>query len=204
MDEISGNYSKDDQSASLMPFKTVLSLFGIAFIINGLANGAFSAIMRPYVMFNLQASTTEFGLVNSLGFGLVTAIVQIPGGKLADKFGRKPLVLSSSLAIPFFLALAFTRNIWQFVLIAGIICTVGNISAPAIDAWLMDSVPKSKRASVSGVINTINGVGMVVGPIIGSYLWNSMGAIVSFAATGLVFSFQLPAYLKIKETHVKG
>lgn len=197
------NCSEDDESASLMPLKTVLSLFGIAFIINGLANGAFSAIMYPYVMFNLQASTTEFGLVISLGLSLATAIVQIPGGRLADKFGRKPLVLSFSLAIPFIAALAFTTNIWQFILLSGVFVAVGNISSPAVSAWLMDSVPRPKRASVSGITSTVNGVGRAVGPMVGSYLWSSMGAITSFAVTSLIFSLQLPAYLKMKETHVK-
>ncbi len=199
-----GSCSEDDESTSLMPLKTVLLLFGIANIINGLANGVFSAVMYPYVMFNLQASTTEFGLVSSLGFGLVTAIVQIPGGKLSDKYGRKPLVLSFLLAIPFIVALAFTTEIWQFILLLGAICAVGNIGSPAISAWLMDFVPKAKRASVSGVTTSVNGVGMTVGPMVGSYLWSSMGAIISFAVTGLIFSFQLLPYLKMKETHVKG
>lgn len=194
---------EDYEVDSVMPLKTVLQLFGIAFVINGVANGAFSAIMSPYVMYNLQASTTEFGLVSSLGFGLVAAIVQIPGGKLADKYGRKPLVLSSSIALPFIPALALTTNIWQFVLLLGVICAIGNISTPAVNAWLMDSLPKSKRASVYGVINTISGAGSIVGPLIGSYLWNSMGAIVSFAVTDLIFSLQLFAYLKMKETHLK-
>ncbi len=195
------NCSEDEQAASLMPLKTVLLLFGTANILNGLANGVFSAIMYPYLMFNLQASATEFGLASSLGFGLVTAIVQIPGGKMADKYGRKPLVLSSSLAIPSIVALAFTTRIWQFILLLGVICAIGNISSPAISAWLMDFVPKAKRASVSGITASVNGVGMAIGPMAGSCLWSSMGAMISFAVTGFSFSLQLLPYLKMKETH---
>jgi len=196
--------SENGESPLLMPLRITLFLFGLSFTINGLANGFLIAIINSYVIFNLQASTAEFGLVSSLASGLVQAIAQIPGGKLADKFGRKPLVLSSGLSIPLIPALALTRSIWGFIAVLGLICFIGNISSPAVSAWLMESVPSSRRASASGVTRMTNGVGMMMGPILGSYSWSSVGPIMSFAIAGLIFSVQLLPYLRIKETYAEN
>ena len=197
------NCTEDNDSLPPMPLRTVLTLFTMSYLISGLANGFVNALINSYVIFDLGASTAEFGLVSSLGFGLVTALAQIPGGKLADKFGRKPLVLSSGLIIPLIPVLAFTSNIWQFILVLAFICLIGNISSPAVNAWLMESVPSSRRASASGLTRMANGVGMAVGPILGSYSWSSIGSAASFSITGLIFSIQLIPYLKISETHAK-
>lgn len=70
------------------------------------------------------------------------------------------------------------------------------------DAWLMESVPSSRRASTSGITRMANGIGMTVGPILGSYSWSSLGAVTSFATAGLIFGIQFIPYLKVKETHV--
>jgi MFS family permease len=65
---------------------------------------------------------------------LVTGLVQIPGGKLADRFGRKPLVLFGFLGVPLVALLGFSSSLMDFSLILGGISAVGNISSPAISA----------------------------------------------------------------------
>lgn len=123
-------------------YRRVLSLFCGMNILTGLGNGILITIFYAYLMYKLGISIFEMGLAFSIGWGISTAIVQIPGGKIADKFGRKPLILVSSITTaPLIIFLALTGNLIQFVILLALICIVGNLSAPAYSAWLMDYMP---------------------------------------------------------------
>lgn len=67
----------------------------------------------------------------------------------------------------------------------------------------MDLVPEGKRASVSGLTRTLNGIGLSIGPAAGSYAWNSAqpNTALPFSISALVFASGLPFYLMLKETN---
>jgi len=181
--------------------KRVVILFGLTRLLNGLANGFISPLLNGFLMFRLKADLTEFGLVFSIAAGVVTGLVQVPGGKLADKFGRKPLVLFGFLAVPLIFIASFSRSLLEFMLLIGAVCAVGNISGPAVSAWLMDLVPEHKRASVSGITQTLNGAGLSVGPAFGSFVWNYTMPDVNtpFGVVAIMFALPLPFYLMVAE-----
>lgn len=181
--------------------RRVILIFGATNLLNGLLNGFINPVLKGMLLFKLAAAPSVYGLVLSLSSSLVTGIVQLPGGKLADKFGRKPLVLIGFLGVPLVLLLGFSRSLLDFSLILGGISAVGNISGPAISAWLMDLVPDQRRARVSGITQTLNGVGLTVGPNGGSYVWNSTkpDAVVPCGIAALLYLASLPFYLTLKE-----
>lgn len=184
-----------------MPVGTVMILFGMTRLLNGLLNGFLSPLLNGFLILRLNTQPTEFGLVSSIASGVVTALVQIPGGKLTDKFGRKPLVLFGFLAAPVVFLLAYSQTVLDFMLLLAAISAIGNTSSPASAAWLMDLVPKHRRASVSGVTQTLNGIGLSVGPFIGSFVWNSTIPVVDipFGLAAIIFAMGVPFYLVIKE-----
>lgn len=190
-------------SRPVMPYGRVVLFFSLANLLNGLLNGFIRPLFNGLLQFKLKVDPTVYGLVFSVAFGVVTAVVQIPGGKLADRFGRKPLALLSFLSVPLFIVLGFSQSVLEFGLIMGGICAVANISSPAISAWLMDLVPEGKRASVSGLTRTLNGIGLSIGPAAGSYAWNSAqpNTALPFSISALVFASGLPFYLMLKETN---
>jgi MFS family permease len=153
------------------------------------------------LLFKLQAAPAEYGIVLSLSSSLVTGLVQLPGGRLADKFGRKPLALLGFLGVPLVALLGFSGSLLDFALIMAGISAIGNISGPAISAWLMDLVPERRRARVSGITQAFSGVGLTAGPTSGSYVWNSTkpDATVSCGVAALIFAAGLPFYLMLKE-----
>lgn len=186
---------------AVMPFASVLLIFGVIGFFNGLLNGMMAPLIRIYTVFKLGVSPTELGLVFSLGSGLVTTLVQIPGGRLTDKVGRKPLMLFSLLGVPFVIAMAFTSSVIQFILASAGLVAFGNLSAPAYSAWLMDLVSSAKRARTSGIINTITGTGMFIGPQLSNWIYETQGNIVlPFIATALPWILQTPLILKLRET----
>lgn len=181
--------------------RRVILIFSITNLLNGLLNGFINPVLNGILLFKFQAAPAEYGLVLSLSSSLIIGLVQLPGGRLSDKFGRKPLVLFGFLGVPLVLLLGFSRSLLDFGLIMGGISAVGNISGPAISAWLMDLVPGEKRASVSGITQALSGVGLTGGPSVGSYVWNATkpDAASSCAIAALIFVAALPFYLMLKE-----
>jgi MFS family permease len=181
--------------------RRIILIFSVTNVLNGLLNGFVNPVLNGMLLFKLEAAPAMYGLVLSLSSSLVTGLVQLPGGKLADRFGRKPLVLFGFLGVPLILLLGFSRSLLDFSLIMGGISAVGNISSPAISAWLMDLIPEQRRASVSGITQTLNGIGLTAGPNIGSYVWNvtKPDAVIPCAISAVIFVASLPFYLMLKE-----
>ncbi|MHA1506733.1 MAG: MFS transporter [Candidatus Asgardarchaeia archaeon] len=194
--------NSDSEHSEFVQFNRILIMFSIAFAISGFANGAIVPLFNSYVIYNLRASPAEFGMISSLGLGVATALVQIPGGKLADKYGRKLLTILPSLVAFTIPLLALTTNVWHFIVILGIIVAIGNIGNPAISAWMMSSVPDSKRSSISGITSMARGIGAIIGPVFGSYLWNITGVMTSFIIVSVFFLLPSLAYIKIEERKV--
>ena len=192
---------KKTSTGASLGLKRVIIIFSVTNILNGLLNGFITPVLNGMLLFKLAAAPAEYGLVVSLSSSLVTGLVQVPGGRLADRFGRKPLVLFGFLGVPLAALLGFSNSLLDFSLIMGGISAVGNISSPAISAWLMDLVPEHRRASVSGITQTLNGVGLTVGPSMGSYVWNATqpDAVIPCGIAAVIFAAAFPFYLMLKE-----
>lgn len=190
-----------DDEKTMMPFRKVMWIFGGIGLLSGLASGLLVPLNRLYPIDELHVNATELGLIFSLGTALVTTIVQIPGGRMTDRFGRKSLMLFSTLGAPFVVALAYTSSLLEFILASAGLVAFGNIAAPAYSAWQMELVACSKRAIASGLINAITGIGMFFGPFISIWLYQSQPTVaVAFVVASIPWFLQVPFILKLKET----
>ena len=65
----------------------------------------------------------------------------------------------------------------------------------------MGLVPEHRRASVSGITQTLNRVGLTVGPCMGSYVWNATlrDAVIPCGIAAVIFAAAFPFYLMLKE-----
>ena len=163
-----------DPETGLSAYKKVLMLFCGIEALNGLGNGILATLFVVYPMYVLGISVLEMGMTFSIGWGIATALSQIPGGKLADKFGEKPLILACLIAsAPLLILLSLTRSLIQFILVLGLTCIVGNLSTPAYSSWLAASMPSTKRGTGFGWTSAAFGAGLIIGPVIGSLAWNT-------------------------------
>jgi len=152
-------------------------------------------------MYVLGVSVFEMGISFSIGWGIATAIAQLPGGKLADRFGRKPIVLICAVAAALLVPLLpQTRSLTQFICILGVICFIGNLSNPAYSAWLMDHTPTKRKAGGFGLTGAASGVGTIIGPTIGGILWATFipSATIPFVTVATIFLLRIPIILAIK------
>ncbi|HVP15981.1 MAG TPA: MFS transporter [candidate division Zixibacteria bacterium] len=197
----------DSQTAEKapMPLARVLWLFGAIALLTGLANGLGGPLIRDFPIYKLTVDATQLGLIFSLGSGLATALVQVPGGFLTDRFGRKPLMLASLLGAPFVVALAFTGSLFQFILVSVGLFAFGNLGSPAYQAWLMELVHYGRRARVWGLITAVMGVGSFFGPFISTWLWQTQAWVaVPFIVAAAPWVLQVPPILKLVETKTRG
>ena len=144
-------------------------------------------------------------IVGVIGFAAYAtlALVQIPGGYLADKHGRRKLTVTMTFAtsITYFL-FAIAPN-WQFFLIATVLQNLFMIYQPALQALVADSTPPEKRGMVFSIINLLHYIS-IPSPIIAGVLAVELGLIPGMQIAYLIVSvaFIVAAILRtrFKET----
>lgn len=192
---------KEDDASPAASYGKVLALFCGVEALNGLGNGVLVTLFVVYPLYALNASVLEMGAVFSMSWGIATAISQIPGGKLADKFGEKPLILASIAgSAPLLILLSFTQTLPQYLILLGLACIIGNLSIPAYSSWLATSIPPTRRGTGFGATSAAFGSGLIIGPIIGSILWNLFqpNAVIAFTSAAAIFLPAIPLINLIK------
>ncbi|RKQ40843.1 multidrug efflux MFS transporter [Enterobacter sp. R1(2018)] len=146
-----------------------------------------------------QALSMWSGLTFSVTF-LVSAIVSPMWGSLADRKGRKLMLLRASLGMAVAILLqAFATSVWQlFILRAVMGLTSGYI--PNAMALVASQVPRERSGWALSTLSTAQISGVIVGPLMGGYMADHLGLRMVFFVTAalLMVSFTVTLLL-IKE-----
>lgn len=123
-------------------------------------------------------------------------------GGLADRFGRRRLVLISLAAyVLAFTGYLFASSVLAFVLLRALagVFTAGLV--PAVTGIVADLAPADHRAKWIGIVNGGAAVGWIAGPILGGVLYDRWGyntaLVVSISLAIVTF---LMAFLTVPET----
>lgn len=150
-----------------------------------------------------QSLSIWSGLVFS-GTFLVSALVSPLWGSLADRKGRKLMLLRASLGMAIVIVLqGMVTHVYQlFALRALMGLTSGYI--PNAMALVASQVPRDKSGWALGTLSTGPVSGVIVGPLMGGLMADHLGLrVVFFVTAGLMFvSFLITLFL-IKERHIE-
>ena len=134
----------------------------------------------------------------------VAAVIAAPFmGTLADRFGRRPLILGSFAVF----AAAFTgyylaANSVVFIAVRGLAGALTVGLGPATIGLVADIAPHDERARWIGVIGGGTSAGFIIGPVVGGLLYDTWGYGPPFAASiGIALLTLAVAFLAIPETH---
>lgn len=139
----------------------------------------------------------------------VTMAIMAPvWGKLADKYGRKLMILRAMFfAILVIAGMGFVTNVWQLVILRG--CQglfTGTITAAT--AFVAATTPKERLSYALGVISSSTFIGYTIGPVLGGYFADNFGFRFSFFSGSIVMliGFLLVLFFVVeeKEVVVKG
>ncbi|MDU3888071.1 MAG: MFS transporter, partial [Serratia liquefaciens] len=146
-----------------------------------LTGAAFSLIMPflPLYVETLGVTGHEAlnmwsGLVFSITF-LFSAIASPFWGGLADRRGRKLMLLRSALGMSIvMLLMGMAQNIWQFLALRAVLGLLGGF-IPNANALIATQVPRNRSGWALGTLSTGGVSGALIGPLIGGLLADQYG-----------------------------
>lgn len=143
-----------------------------------------------------EALSMWSGLTFSVTF-LVSAIVSPMWGSLADRKGRKLMLLRASLGMAIAILLqAFATNVWQLFFLRAVMgLTSGYI--PNAMALVASQVPRERSGWALSTLSTAQISGVIGGPLLGGFLADHVGlrAVFIITAVLLVVSFLVTLFL---------
>nr|WP_243735330.1 MFS transporter [Paenibacillus turpanensis] len=167
-------------------------------ILQTLAASMLVPILPSFASENLHLTNSQYSFFLLFG-GAFAAIGLVPMGKLSDAWGKKWfLVIGFSMFAFGLYSLTVTESIVILFIWAVIIGVSYAAVLPAWNALLAAYVPPAQQGVGWGIFSTIEGIGVMLGPIIGGYLADSLSmqstvmiSAAIFAAIG-VFYFAYP------------
>ena len=145
-----------------------------AYLIFGVTSALAGSIVGPYfAAFYLKILNLDQLQIGSLAtISLIpNMICQLPGGKIADRIGRKPLALLSLLSSPIVvLAITQATNFNQLVIIQLISGAITGLSTGALYTLPTELVAEEYRATALGVFNTTSQLAGAIGPSLGGLI----------------------------------
>jgi MFS transporter, DHA1 family, multidrug resistance protein len=139
----------------------------------------------------LGASTMAYALAGTLAAPFM--------GALADRFGRRRVVLGSLAAyVLAFTSYLFASSVLAFVVLRGLAGALTAGLIPAVTGLAADLAPADRRAKWIGIVNGGASVGWIAGPVLGGWLYDRWGyetaLLVSIVLAVVTF---LTAYLTV-------
>lgn len=107
---------------------------------------------------------------------LVAAFFSPIWGRVADRRGRKLMVLRSCFAITVFIGLmSLVQNVWQLVALRTLMGVFAGFNAATI-ALVASQVPMSRLGYALGWLSTGQLVGTLIGPLLGGFVADTTGS----------------------------
>ena len=153
-----------------------------------------------YITEHFGVGMTQVGFLFSL-FAVGNIIGGMIGGALADRYGRRLMVLIGLVASGIGnVLLGFVNDLNLFFVISAILGLVSNFGRPARQAMVVDILPKEKQAEGFGILRIAFNISATIGPILGGFLATQsyMSLFITDAASSIITA--IIVYLVIPET----
>jgi MFS family permease len=161
----------DDVKLEGQVLRSVRVLY-ITHLTNGFAVGFIAPVAVLFFGAMFGASSFQIGTIISIS-GFIGIIFNFVAGRLADRWGRKPVIaigsVSSRLAS---LGLPFTANLWQATGVMSFRSLGINVAMPASRALIADLVPSKIRGKLFGRFTAFFDAGMIIGALLGPWLFD--------------------------------
>ncbi|GMA59771.1 MFS transporter [Alicyclobacillus fastidiosus] len=120
--------------------------------------------------------------------GAAAVLLQVPMGRLVDRFGYRLYLVSgfllAAISLPIIGGLHQVRYVFLAVILFG---AAYALILPSWNAVVAQCISPDKRAVMFGVFMTVEGLGMAVGPVFGTEMWNAFGPSAPFDVAAVIF-----------------
>jgi multidrug resistance protein len=153
---------------SFVKARHILLVLFVTIFIDLLGFGIIIPILPTYAR-TLQASSLEIGLL-AASYSLMNFIFAPFWGSLSDRFGRKPIILISVVITGLaYIVFAYADALWLLFL-SRIVAGIGSANISAAQAYIADVTAPQDRAKNFGIIGAAFGLGLILGPPLGSFV----------------------------------
>ena len=122
-------------------------------------------------------------------------------GNLSDRFGRRPVLILSLVALSFDYAVTGLAPTIAWLFVGRFLSGVAGGAYPTVNAYIADVSPPEKRAANFGLTGAAFGIGFVLGPAIGGVIGDHWGARAPFfVAAAIALANALFGLLVLKES----
>lgn len=157
-----------------------------AMFVQTFALGILTPILTLYAKEVLKLTSFQYSMFLIAG-GAVTVIFLVPMGKLVDRLGIRPFLIAGfTLSAAALLLFTFAKSMLLLYVLVTILGVGYAFIIPSWNALIASAIPPEKRGAVWGFFLTIEGLGMIVGPIVSGKLWDVYGYHAPFIMSGLV------------------
>lgn len=170
---------------------------------------AFAWPLFPYVTVDIvKANLWQIALISTVS-GLVASLTQPKFGSIADRIGRKPLLVASYASFLLFpLLYAFANHWLQLLATNAILAFSMSASMVTTTAYILDSAPIGERATYTGAYNLIFGFTSFLGSFTGGIFTDYLSAsnetqqviFIGLICSALLRLITSMGFLAIKET----
>lgn len=181
-------------------WKRNLKVLSLCVFIAGIAFSEIMPFLSLYIntlgKFSHQQLNFWSGIVYS-GTFIVSAVVSPWWGKLADKKGRKPMILRAGIGMAVVIAaMGLVQNVWELLLLRMLQGVFAGFISNS-NALVATETPKSNSGQALGTISSATTAGTLLGPLIGGALTSIFSYRVTFMITGglLLFASILVLFL---------
>jgi MFS family permease len=136
---------------------------------------------------------------------LPIVVIGLVLGPLVDRLSRRRLMVVSDLArVSVFGALLFVDSPEAIVALAGIAGVATGFFRPAALAGLPNLVPDEELTNANSLIQTIETLAWMIGPVVGALLFAAWGPSVPYAVNALTFLVSAALVLRIPERMLRS
>lgn len=168
-------------------WKKNLFVLSIAVFIAGIAFSEIMPFLSLYINtlgnFSHQQLNFWSGIVYS-GTFIVSAVVSPWWGILADKKGRKPMILRAGIGMSVVIAcMGLVQNVWQLLLLRMLQGVFAGFISNS-NALVATETPKTNSGQALGTIASATTAGTLLGPLVGGALTSIFSYRITFMITG--------------------
>lgn len=193
---------RSDESA-----ETITRQFKLYIVLTGLLALANSMLAPMFLIYLKETITPAIALIS---------LAYIPGeilanflprkmGKLSDQYGRKVFMITGMiLHAGLVFLIPMLKTIWMFALLNFWLSLAGTLIGPARTALVSQMTSGKRFGRAYASYHTALGIGGIIGPIIGSYIYQNISKIGMFYFNGIAtLIIALLFILLIKEKNFK-
>lgn len=178
---------------TLVVIGQIISLFG-----NGILRFAL-----PLSLLRETGSSALFGMVTACSFAPMVVLSMI-GGVLADRVNKRDIMIgldfcTAILMFVFYFALGNLPTVPLFIAVLMLLYGISGIYQPSVQASIPLLVPPEKLMAGNAVINQVNTLSGLLGPVIGGVMFGICGirAIVVLSIICFAFSAIMEIFIQI-------